>query len=929
VSLTFWSNKSPLSTFVGKAKSYVSSVLPVKKDFLAKTFPPVKVLTMTSFSQTFALTEERFHIGPIMNIPYIKGLSSKGRLLRVFLLHPNAIRGDERSEVRVPMPFLETNDCNGSDSSRSEEVSNYFMSLPLTADLARTLKEVFMNGKKMKLNSPLYDLWFANRLPSEIEVKIGVEKRAFETGEWRSLQIAKIANFSPLPLKELKELLESSYFRAPAKRWLEDLNGPFRKFVEGARTAARRTSKGPKYVSGLSLSYDGAQPNPEMKTLPFDKNIKVSNRHAGQDKLLLSEIEYLVHIKAFEKTVLVIYPGGGPGVHLPILALLFPTTYFVCIDPAFDGPLPHFRGGGNVYVIPTLFDVEVFMNIGDLHDVEVVLVSDIRSSPERIGKRDPGYNRRFDDEIRKNMTMQMEWFKALRRVKKVGALFKFRLTYERGTQTYLGGKLKFQVFEKETSSELRLHIYPEEDFTERVYDRTEVEERMFYFNVKYRPFGFSDDFFGFNYDILKSSKIVSKYLSQLFGKLDRDEETELIASLFFFFDATLSGHRKPVYGPMMYWSNTDFTIGSRNDRRLAALDLKGKDTPLVLKKIDSYFDFVGSTDQTIPPYPTVRKFRTIEDVRKAWRIIESAKFDLIIGKRYVPSGVDYLTDDQLLYPINGPRGLKDYVIVKVFRDDYWDADWVSDWFQHSERIKARRIDEEMTPLEWWEHNYEGLLDKSPSQQESIIYKNVMGCGNFRPLVYAGLIDFFGAKKILDPCSGWGDRLIASLAKHVEEYRGFDPNTSLQKGYQEIKKQFDPKETTMASVEPIKFEDSDLPSDHFDLVATSPPYFDLELYKNGPDFGLDQEARERWSKTFLRTMLEKSRDAVTSAGKVVIIVGDTKKISKAYSKGRSFEVSIPPLVKATLREAQHVGLRYVGVISFNELSPQGMYVFAKN
>ncbi len=50
------------------------------------------------------------------------------------------------------------------------------------------------------------------------------------------------------------------------------------------------------------------------------------NVHWGQLKLHLSEMEYLLAKGATEKRTLVIYPGGGPGLHVPLLAALFPIS---------------------------------------------------------------------------------------------------------------------------------------------------------------------------------------------------------------------------------------------------------------------------------------------------------------------------------------------------------------------------------------------------------------------------------------------------------------------------------------------------------------------------------------------------------------------------------------------------------------------------
>ena len=54
-------------------------------------------------------------------------------------------------------------------------------------------------------------------------------------------------------------------------------------------------------------------------------------RHAGQLKLLCSEIAFLNRFKGQPFTV--IYAGSAPGLHLPRLARMFPEKRFVLVDP--------------------------------------------------------------------------------------------------------------------------------------------------------------------------------------------------------------------------------------------------------------------------------------------------------------------------------------------------------------------------------------------------------------------------------------------------------------------------------------------------------------------------------------------------------------------------------------------------------------------
>lgn len=64
------------------------------------------------------------------------------------------------------------------------------------------------------------------------------------------------------------------------------------------------------------------------------------NVHHGQEKLLMSEIEFLTRAHADSRQhppipMLCVYAGACPCLHLSRLMAMFPNVYFVLVDPAF------------------------------------------------------------------------------------------------------------------------------------------------------------------------------------------------------------------------------------------------------------------------------------------------------------------------------------------------------------------------------------------------------------------------------------------------------------------------------------------------------------------------------------------------------------------------------------------------------------------
>jgi hypothetical protein len=149
-----------------------------------------------------------------------------------------------------------------------------------------------------------------------------------------------------------------------------------------------------------------------------------------------------------------------------------------------------------------------------------------------------------------------------------------------------------------------------------------------------------------------------------------------------------------------------------------------------------------------------------------------------------------------------------------------------------------------------------------------------------------IYEYFNAKNVLDPCMGWGDRLLGAAASGVvKRYVGFDPNKSLRPGYAQVLKLFGHGISHMSddrlsiqfdnnfSINSMPFEQG-APTvladaeNSFDLVFTSPPFFDYEMYsKENPQY-VD------WLTEFYRPLMIESCRCVKQGHYVCIHIDDT-------------------------------------------------------
>lgn len=136
-----------------------------------------------------------------------------------------------------------------------------------------------------------------------------------------------------------------------------------------------------------------------------------------------------------------------------------------------------------------------------------------------------------------------------------------------------------------------------------------------------------------------------------------------------------------------------------------------------------------------------------------------------------------------------------------------------------------------------ENTYEAMW------QGQLIYQYKIAT-TFMPLYAKSIYNYFlgdtADKIVVDPCAGWGDRLIGAMASGVGKYIGFDTNSNLFNGYQTL--------LELGSVTcsisdnmltgsndyhlingPFETYASMLNDNLADLVFTSPPFFDYEIY----------------------------------------------------------------------------------------------------
>lgn len=146
---------------------------------------------------------------------------------------------------------------------------------------------------------------------------------------------------------------------------------------------------------------------------------------------------------------------------------------------------------------------------------------------------------------------------------------------------------------------------------------------------------------------------------------------------------------------------------------------------------------------------------------------------------------------------------------------------------------------------------------------------------FRCSAAKSIYNFFEAKSTLDLSSGWGDRLMGFAASNCQKYIGFDPNNNLQDGYKnQILDYCSEKEAKVICSGSEYLNDHLTEDDMFDLIFTSPPYFNIEKYTKD-----DTQSYKRynkigiWLSEFLFKTLSQAWEHLEDNGILAINISD--------------------------------------------------------
>ena len=250
----------------------------------------------------------------------------------------------------------------------------------------------------------------------------------------------------------------------------------------------------------------------------------------------------------------------------------------------------------------------------------------------------------------------------------------------------------------------------------------------------------------------------------------------------------------------------------------------------------------------------------------------------------------------------------DHLYINTRPGDY-EVDKLVDCFTGLQRMKCKREGRDLSPFAAWNNKdyMKFVIERYIDDKENLTsfnlresfyklnsvlpdkYKN-MECNFFKATLAASVYDYFlknsAHTRVLDISAGWGDRLLGALSKNLESYLAYDPNVSLQPGYKEMIDEYitddTEKEKYQVVAAPFETAETNLRGKTFDLVFTSPPYFDLEVFTTeGEQSIVTHSTFDKWMVHFLFQSLYIAWNTLAADGNMVIHIDDFNKGDKKH------------------------------------------------
>lgn len=175
-----------------------------------------------------------------------------------------------------------------------------------------------------------------------------------------------------------------------------------------------------------------------------------------------------------------------------------------------------------------------------------------------------------------------------------------------------------------------------------------------------------------------------------------------------------------------------------------------------------------------------------------------------------------------------------------------------DLYKNKNYFKTKPFVKKM--VDFYKKNRESYNDSKVFFRISNLYYSSISI--FKPLIAMKIYCRYKPRSILDFTMGWGGRLVGACALDIPNYIGIDYNSNLREPYTEMTKFLNKNSKTNIK---LFFQDAlsiDYSKLSYDLVLTSPPYYDIEIYGTQENNDVKKN-KDEWNNEFYIPIIEKT------------------------------------------------------------------------
>ena len=153
---------------------------------------------------------------------------------------------------------------------------------------------------------------------------------------------------------------------------------------------------------------------------------------------------------------------------------------------------------------------------------------------------------------------------------------------------------------------------------------------------------------------------------------------------------------------------------------------------------------------------------------------------------------------------------------------------------------------------------------------------------FKPSIAKGFYDYFKSVNVLDFSAGWGDRLAGFYCgETTKSFVGIDPNSTNHPNYKRQVEFYKKHQTFFEEQKQVELicspaEDVDYSKyeNYFDMIFTSPPYFDVEKYSDEDTQSYKRYTTiDSWNENFLHKTIGKLIPTLKKDGILAVNIAD--------------------------------------------------------